>query len=175
VIDLRELEALEARWKEPGDSPLLPDAYGFQAFRIPDFLRLLAVAVMAVAPMRSFLDAGCGIGTKVLIARDMFGLDAAGIDVVPSYVEEAGRLGLGGMVALVDVREFGGYGEQDIVYCYGPFREPDAQAAFEKRLHAAMRPGSILIAVMPTLKPRGWECLFRVPWQGVWRKPTERG
>jgi len=170
TIGIREIAALEARWDEPGNAPLLEDAYGFQAFRIPDFLQLLYYAVTAEPAPRTFLDAGAGIGTKVILAREVFGLAAAGIDVVEEYLAEALRLGA--PVDEADAMTYEAYGQWDVVYHYGPYREPERQVEFERRLQSEMAPGAVLVAAMPSAKPAAWESLFRAPWQGVWRKPA---
>jgi hypothetical protein len=74
-------------------------------FNTPAFISLLAEA-LAEADVTSrtrrdlvFLDIGCGPGPKMLVARDLFGLDAHGFDRREEYVRAACSLGLDAKVA----------------------------------------------------------------------------
>ena len=88
----------------------------------PDYVALLAEAMPDVEGPR-FLEVGCGIGTRMLIAREMFGLDVSGIERVPEYVAQAKELGLS--VECTDALGWEGYGTFDVVWLNRPFRDPE--------------------------------------------------
>jgi trans-aconitate methyltransferase len=132
-----------------------PDVYfDWQPFPADRFTALLEGCLPAVpAGSRSFLDAGCGIGTKQLIAAG-YGLSTYGIDRVPEYLEQAHQLGVS--AELADARDYTGYGGYGVVYVNHPLRcDPgcDDEAVLEARIHELMAPGAVLIAVNYDLAP----------------------
>jgi len=169
-MNLDEIQQMEQEWNET--TPKLENAYGFQPFRMHDFRVMLMIAASNTKG-RKFLDAGCGIGSKVWVAQNEFGLDAYGIDIVDEYLSQAHSIGV--RAGFADIRDYQAFGEYDIIYYYGPFREYGEQAAFETRLHAEMKPGALLMTVLAAVKPYSWEQVFRRPWQGIWRKPDNGG
>jgi SAM-dependent methyltransferase len=114
----------------------------FMPFSIPAFLALLLEAIPG-APGNRFLDVGSGVGAKMLLARDICGLDVTGIEIVPEYIRQADSAGL--MTWQGDAAEFHGYGDHDLIWMYRPFRDPDAQAGLEKRIQDQMAPGAVLL------------------------------
>lgn len=185
LTDLREIEK---QWRtEPASSPQDPDYVRWMPYELSRFVMFLTDAV-AVATRGSaylghyFLDVGAGPGTKVLLARELFGLEAAGIEIVPEYVAAAHALGA--HVLQCDARTYEGYHTHDIVYLNRPVQDP----AFERRVMGLMRPGSVLITVNGMTRPphTEWEPvseeydvpdgLIRPPAleaiHGVWRKPA---
>jgi SAM-dependent methyltransferase len=122
---LRELDATEQAWRQHQVQYPRSDAVPWMPFPIPQFITLLADAVMAAPPSQGasgamfaaqgdyepygppkFLDVGCGPGTKIRLAEAMFGLRGYGIDIVPRFVAEAQAHGVKAMLA--DAFEFGG-------------------------------------------------------------------
>jgi SAM-dependent methyltransferase len=92
-------------------------------FPIPQFITLMADAIMAAPPSQGpgnfamrmddepygppkFLDVGCGPGTKVRLAEALFGVRGYGIDIVPRFVAEAQAHGVNARLA--DAFTFGG-------------------------------------------------------------------
>jgi trans-aconitate methyltransferase len=140
-------------------------------FPIPEFITLLAQAV-AEAPGEQFLEIGCGIGTRMMLAREIFGLDVTGIERVPEYVAECRRLALDAEEA--DAGHYNGYGKFDIIWFNRPFRDQSRQAALEKKVWAETRPGAVVMcANLEDPPPSSW-FIIEDDWEvrrGVWQKP----
>lgn len=162
VEAVRELERAPA----PLSSVGTPDCFGWGAYDLDVFARLLDVAIGA-APARTFLDAGCGIGTKCLLAASR-GLDAYGIDRVPAYAARAVQLGVNAEVA--DVRGWDRYGEFGIVYVSHPLKA-HAEAPFEAWLHGQMAPGAVLVTLRGCVAPAGWQPLVHESYRRTHSEP----
>lgn len=138
----------------------IPGAYPFIPFAVPRFIRLLQDAVPHVktAPRhyrgfkdityRSFLDIGCGRGSKVLIAQTVLneyksqGWVAHGIEINPRYVKDR--------LHTVDVKHADGltyanYADHDILYMYCPFQDVDLQVKLQQAAIDGAAPGAVII------------------------------
>tara|TARA_Y100000034_G_scaffold129783_1_gene186909 strand:+ start:443 stop:1054 length:612 start_codon:yes stop_codon:yes gene_type:complete len=91
---------------------------------------------------KKFLDIGCGIGTKVMLADVLF--DAHGLELNEEYLRVADLIGCRN-VWQADAMEYVEYGDYDILYFYAPFREDILQNRFERHVYQHMSPGTILI------------------------------
>jgi trans-aconitate methyltransferase len=165
-----DLDAIEWQWQE--DRPDLrqhPARFGWEPYPPAEFSRLLDAAV-AVAPARTFLDAGCGPGTKCLMAAAR-GLVAAGVELVPEYADAARACGVD--VTVCDVAEYDGYQAWGIVYVNCPYRREPDEICFETWLHGQLSPGAVLLAVNSRIVPGGWRAVVHEPgeWRGVYVKP----
>lgn len=151
-MDLAGIAGLEAAWVGRVTPP--PGCFGWEPYDPRLFAGLLAACLPHVpAGNRAFLDAGCGIGTKCLLAQRA-GLAAHGIDLVPEFLAEAARLGVS--AELADARAYGGYGSFGLVYVNHPLAcgpGCDDEAALEQRIHEAMAPGAVLLSVNCDLAP----------------------
>lgn len=181
---LRQLHALEQSWNAHKVHYPREDAVPFLPFPIPRFITMLADAVMA-APTRwsasaqehgavvpTFIDVGCGPGTKIRLAEQMFGLDGYGIDIVPAFVAEAQSCGV--KAGLIDAFEFNSYDAFDIVFANRPSTQQDE---LEKLICGAMRDGAVLMGANWRHQPAefGLEPVaveYGRPVCGVWRKPV---
>jgi hypothetical protein len=97
-----------------------------------------------------FLDVGCGVGLKVLVAAEMMAV-ADGLEYQPDLARAAGRMlrraGIdGARVVAADALTFDGFGGYDVIYFYKPIHTPDVLAEMEARIIAQARDGTILIA-----------------------------
>ncbi len=119
----------------------------------PDYVALLAEAMPDVEGPR-FLEVGCGIGTRMLIAREMFGLDVSGIERVPEYVAQAKELGLS--VECIDALGWEGYGTFDVVWLNRPFRDPEMELALEGQIWAEVEPGTVVLCANLQDRPPTW-------------------
>ena len=103
--------------------PLPLNQFLEQLFKARSILNPDWVSQRYAHPQPSFIDVGCGIGTKVLIARQ-FRLDYCGIEINKKYVEAARRL-LGDYTKKTilqgDARKHN-YSPYDIIYFYCPMR-----------------------------------------------------
>ncbi len=111
---------------------------------VAQFLVLLIEAI-AEAPGKGFLEVGCGPGTKMLLARELFGLDVTGFDRVPEYVDAARERGLN--AAECDAFDFAAYGKFDIVFFNRPFRDQQMQRDLERLVYGKIRRGAVVICM----------------------------
>ncbi len=142
-------------------------------FPLFEYVALLAEAMPVLEGSR-LLEVGCGIGTRMLIAQELFGLDVHGFDRVPEYVAQAGKLGLDATEA--DALTFGDYGNYDAVWFNRPFRDPVPQRELEARVWDAMAPGAVVIAAnLEAPPPQTWLMVLN-DWEvrrGIWWKPSD--
>lgn len=177
---LHELDATERAWNTRYVRYPRPDAVPMLPYPMPQFIALLAQAVMVAPPGPAgnghpgpsrFLDVGAGPGAKVRLAQAMFGLDAAGLDIVPEFGLEAASHGAD--VFLADAFEYREYDQHDIVFVNRP---STMMAELEKHVMDGMRPGAVLMSVNGRLDPgtQGWPLVtqeYGEPVVGCWIKP----
>lgn len=177
---LRQIHALETSWNTIKVSYPREDAVPFLPFPIPQFISMLTDAVMAATisvpgkdglPASTFLDVGCGIGTKVRLAEAMFGVRGFGIDIVPSFVAEARQSGVSS--AVIDAFDFSEYGQFDIIFANRP---STLQDDLEKLICGSMSRGAVLMAANWRHDPaefglEGVALEYGRPVCGVWRRP----
>lgn len=168
---ISEVMGDEARWLAQGDpkSPTTP----WMPFQPADFLAILFDCV-AEMPGPAFLDVGCGPGTKLRLAEQVYGLDPWGIEIDPVMAAEAGKHG---QVVCGDALKAapGAYGTWDLIWLYRPFRDRDLEQQLEARIMDEMKPGAVLAG-------GAWEtCPAELRWvpvvddwelrRGAWMKP----
>lgn len=152
-MTIEAIRVLEAAVVPPPADGFGFDRYGWAPYGLDDFLRLLDYAIR-VAPRASFVDIGCGIGTKCLAAQAR-GLSAYGIDCVPEYVRSARDNGVEAVI--VDARTWTGFSEFGIVYVSHPLRDPAAEGALERRVFRQMASGSVFMTLRGGAPvPRRW-------------------
>ena len=94
-----------------------------------------------------FLDIGCGVGTKVVLAERWF--SAFGLEINPGYARIARKVfnsSWGHRIIRGNALTFKRYAEFDILYFYCPLRNGSMEKAFEQRLAREAKPGAIVIA-----------------------------
>jgi SAM-dependent methyltransferase len=140
-----------------------------------DFIRLLAESMPAIQGPK-FLDVGCGPGTKMQAARALFGLNVAGLEIVPEMAQAAREAAL--RVAEVDARSWLGYGEADVIFMNRPIVPPER---LERHVMRLMKPGAVLISVNGVTRPSqaGWDVVSEEigpgPVKGIWARPEVKG
>jgi SAM-dependent methyltransferase len=167
-MTLAEIAALETAWQGriPPDDPA---CFGWEPYSPDAFAALLEDCLPRVpSGNRTFLDAGCGIGTKCVLAAQA-GLEAYGFDLVPEFLAEARQLGVACEQA--DARMFTRYGDFGLVYVNHPLVPGPGETALERRVHAAMAAGSVLMAVNYDIAPDWPEISRAGPWDAAWVKP----
>jgi SAM-dependent methyltransferase len=118
----------------------------------------------------SFFEAGCGIGTKLYLAKNKYGLQELGWEFQKDYLETCEQLGV--LAEYHDLRaEEPRWDAFDIVYIARPFKDDMAERTWEVAVQDAMRPGAVLIAAFAASKPYDWPCFYRRAWRGIWVKP----
>jgi SAM-dependent methyltransferase len=121
----------------------------------PDFVALLAEALPEAVTGDRFLEIGAGVGTRMMLAEAVFGLDVHGVERVPEYVKAARERGL--QVDEADALGWDGYGGYDIVFFNRVFADQDSQARLEQQVYAGMKPGAVVIAAnLLAPPPRTW-------------------
>lgn len=175
------LLTLEALWhmelaalvQEHGSVPD-PDLWRWSPLELTEFDRMLYVArAWAMSPSNSrlrFGEAGSGIGTKLYLARNYYGMDELGYEISDEYLA-ASRL-LEVRAEKCDLRtEVPPWDRFDIVYLSRPFKDDDREVEWERSVMEAMRPGAVLISAYAAVKPYAWKVCYRRPFRGVWVKP----
>lgn len=105
----------------------------------------LFLAGMARVDGYTFLDVGCGIGDKVMMAQAL-GFEAHGFDYWEPYIRVAEGL-QGKAVWLDDAFSFARYCEYDVVYSWRLCRDHDEQEALNQHITSQMRPGTFAFLV----------------------------
>lgn len=170
-------------------------AYEYIPLPLERFLMSLTAARAALPKNRtqapSFIDVGCGIGTKVLLAKQM-GFIAHGIEVNREYVRVARDLLVGHgprweapatiaehkanaakRVIHGDARKHD-YSPYDVIYFYCPrssFNQKNGsdEVALEERILSTAKPGAVILAHLAHHDELRWD-KSAYPYQG--KKPS---
>lgn len=131
--------------------------YAYHPLPMPEFLRGMA----ACGEPGSFLDLGCGIGTKMLVAY-LLGWQVSGVEWNPAYATLARLLVPEAEVEVGDVRDADPRGF-DVVYSYRLVVDLDAQQELNASIAGRMTRGSLFFCAGSD--PVGLEPVG----SGVWR------
>lgn len=135
---------LESQWRSsPAGRDDLKTYTPYMPFPWPDFIALTAEALPEVTGER-FLEIGCGIGTKMMLADVVFGLNAFGIERVPEFAAEAQQHGLA--VVTADALGWDQYGDFDLLFFNRVFSDGYKEAELERQVWAGMKSGAVVIA-----------------------------
>lgn len=95
-----------------------------------------------------FLDIGCGLGSKVLLASSLDGIQSFGLEVNEEYVKFAKNLVDGGDKKIItgNCITFKKYQDFEILHFYTPLSNQTLEVKFENRLYKQIVPGSVVIA-----------------------------
>ncbi len=168
---LTTVRQIERQWQKQVD---IGDESMFAGWMPSDVAQFLVLLVEAIteAPGNGFLEIGCGPGTKMMLARDLFGLDVTGFDRVPEFVVAAKEQGLN--VAQCDAFDFAAYPKFDIVFFNRPFRNRETQRDLEHLVYSKIRRGAVVIAMnLETQPPSSKYLVVTDDWEsrrGVWLK-----
>jgi SAM-dependent methyltransferase len=93
----------------------------------------------------TFLDVGCGIGTKLSLAKSYFG-NVRGVEVCEAYAQFANSKFLrSNTVEIVDGRYYDKYREVDVIYMYSPFQNHPLQIELELAAYRRAAFGTLFI------------------------------
>lgn len=164
----------DREWQKKAD---VPELYlPWMPADVAQYLVLL-IEAMVEAPGLRLLEVGCGPGTKMMLARDLFGhfgLRVSGFDRVPEYVEAAVKNGLDAQVC--DAFDFAAYNRYDIVFFNRPFRDRALERDLEKLVFSKVRRGAVVICMNLEDRPPQDRYLvvtdddFDATRRGVWLK-----
>lgn len=177
---ITDVQLLDRLWMRKAAGHDDPRSTPWMPFPLFDFIALVAEALPETAG-DAFLEIGCGPGTRMLVAHELYGLDCHGIDRVPAYAEQAGKLlpaGMPGVTAEVaDALGWDGYGKPDLIWFNRPFADPALQRRLEAQVWEDVKPGAVVIWANLEAPPPGswWPVLVEtgVP-RGIAQKPAAR-
>src|ERR1700722_2231215 len=109
-----------------------------------DFLAIMSDCV-ANARGKQFLDVGCGPGTKMTLAQQIFGLYPVGIEIDAEMAAVA-KGWFGASVYEDDALAFPAHRYEgfDIIWLYRPFKDSVKEDELERLIMHRMKPGAIL-------------------------------
>ena len=146
---------------------------GWMPFQMADFVAIM-IEVMREANGVTFCEVGSGIGTKMMIARELFGLSVIGVEYNKTLATISSQKHRG-PVWVGDALQYPfGYGNYDIVWMYRCFRDVELQDQLEQKIYKEMRSGAILAGAALQHAPEGWEIVvddFDMGNRGAWKKP----
>jgi SAM-dependent methyltransferase len=151
-----------------------PTYLPWMPFQIGEFTSFMT-EIVAEANGSWFLDIGCGIGTKMLLARELFGLDPHGIEVDIAMAKRASTKFPYAVICADALADFYAYTAADIIWMYRPFRNAELQDKLEAQVMESMKPGAILAGAKWQMDrpPKGWITVID-DWElkaGAWMKP----
>lgn len=191
MVDIDTLRQLEGYWHIQGIATEPETYFGWEPYDLDRFWQLLQACLPHIPTDRqSFVDIGCGIGTKCLLAENA-GLTTFGVERVTQYVTEAQKLGVQVWQGLA--QDFTQYDQYGLVYVNHPMvsgADNNSEALLENYIQSVMAPGSVLMSVNYDLAPgcphhaptiacseacggaSGWPEIARLDdWAAAWIKP----
>lgn len=94
----------------------------------------------------SFLDVGCGPGTKSILAMSVRGIGSTfGLEFDPTHIPMAEQFLGKDRVFNVDGTEWEGYGKFDIIYMYVPICDHTLQEKLQEQVIKHAKPGAIIL------------------------------
>lgn len=165
-------EADEDEWAfnlQGGDKIRLP----WMPFQMADFVAIMT-EVMRETDGVGFLEVGSGIGTKMMIAKYLFGLTTFGIEYDETLVTVSDQKKRGSVWRGDALHFYYGYSNYDIIWMYRCFRDEELQAQLEQKIYDEMKPGAIFAGAALQNPPKGWTTIVD-DWdmgnRGAWKKP----
>lgn len=171
---------------EHGKTPS-PDHWRWSPCDIHDFDRMLHIAwehFLDLHPSQyydihpiSFCELGSGIGTKLYLAKNKYGMNEIGFEFYQEYIDRADKLGVLSYQrdlsdwTKINLPIFAAY---DIIYNARPFKDDEFEGRWERLIMDSMRPGAVLIQAFKHTVPYNWPCLYRARFRGVWVKPPSQ-
>jgi SAM-dependent methyltransferase len=116
-----------------------------------DFYKILKKAIKLIGKgdcyNAKFLDAGCGVGITLGIAKSI-GFVTTGLELQDKSIKIAKNI-FGQTVIKADILKFKKYGDYDLIYFYCPFRGGGKQIEFEKIVADQIKVNAFVLA---------WDC-----------------
>ena len=142
-------------------------------FNLFDFAALLFESVPLIPDAGTFLVVGAGPGPEMIIARDVYGLDVAGIEILDELAAMGRDLGL--PVQTADADDWTGYEKFAAVWLNRPIRDREMERFLEDRIWREMADGAVaIVANTETRPPQDW-IICSDQWddlrRGAWVKP----
>ena len=166
---------LEQLYQERETTEPDPEMWRWSPLELSEFDRMLSAASQLLVGFHviKFCEAGCGIGTKLYLAKMYHGMQEVGYEISHDYLTKA--LALEVDARYMDLRtDSPDWSEFDIVYTARPFKEDSYEVDWERRVQDGMRPGAVLMMAYTASKPYSWPCYYRATFRGIWQKPMPR-
>ncbi len=157
------IDRLEAAWL-PAELSAHPEFHDYQSTPVDTFMQGLAVC-REHAPGGRWLEVGCGIGTKLILAHEM-GFRVHGLDNRAQYIAAAKFLCPEATLEVADARYYDRYGAFDVVFCYRPLIKEEATVALERWIVSRMAAGALLYLPYRNIQSLGWHLVS----EHVWRR-----
>lgn len=155
---LNRFEALLANdTKETVDKRHKKGEFSYIPLSMEEFTRQITVVegLLDSGHDRTFIDVGCGIGTKMIAANILLHCRVFGIEKDPKYVEAARKLlgtdgnyrfgSIPGTVIHSDALEHS-YEPYDVIYFYCPLFDDKLQVKLEQRIITTAKKGAFVMA-----------------------------
>ena len=139
----RYTSAIHKRNKSHPFIPYTPKVAVEQLLTAFDFL----VNEKNIYNKKHFLDAGCGIGNIMLLAKKV-GFISHGLEIDPALIRMAKKINSDVSCNIIkqNIMTYKNYDEYDVIYYFCPFACHKKQAKFEERVEDQMKIGALLIA-----------------------------
>ena len=151
---------------DPRDTPWMP-------FNLFDFAALLFEAVPLIPDTGRLLVVGAGPGPEMVIARDVYGMDVAGIEILEPLAALGRDAGL--PIQTADAGEWTGYEKYDAIWLNRPRRDRGLEAMLEARIWREMAEGAVAICANTEHPPPESWFIINDSWsdlrRGAWVKP----
>ncbi len=147
------IDALERAWF-PAVLPEHPEFYEYQSTPVDTFVVALQM-VRERARGNAYLEVGCGIGTKLVIAQH-FGFEVHAIEARAQYVATAQFLCPEATIKIADARHYDNYGAFDVIFCYRPLISDEGQAALDEFICGKAKSDAVLLYPYRNLTQYGW-------------------
>ena len=125
-----------------------PKAFPYIPFPNRDFIRALTLVKKHFPNALSFCDVGCGIGTKVALAR-AYGFKASGVELRKKYIKEAEKLYLEYRDSIKLFHQNAmdhNYSQYDVIYYYRPIPCDKLMRKLVSLIFDQMEAGSIVMS-----------------------------
>lgn len=177
-IALQELIAMEATYT---DTEPEGDVWRYRPYPLGKFAQMVEIARrkwdQTHSVMASFLEVGCGPGTKCVFAQEFLWVESTGFDTSSKYIEAAEALATARSVDcdffVEDAENFDEWNEFGIIFNNRVFRDLDRQAALDKTIYDGMEPGAFLLNGNQVTQPPGWELIYQDIACMLWQKTCQ--
>jgi len=174
-VAMQELIAMEATWT---DQEPEGDVWRYRLYPLGKFGQLLTMARRLWEEyhtiMASFLEVGCGPGTKCVFAQEFLWVESTGFDTSEKYINAAEELATARSVDceffIEDAEQYDLYNEHSIIFNNRVFRDLDRQAKLDQKIYEAMEPGTFLINGNQVTQPPGWRLIAQDVAAMLWQK-----
>lgn len=159
-------EQLDRDWMRKGtQTPEERKLYtSWMPFPLYAYLELLAEAFAHLARMSegppedldpAALEIGGGPGSRVMLARDIYGLNVRAIERDDEMAAAGRSLGLD--IETADALGWKGYGDYELIWFNRPMRDPGLQAELEAQVWDDMAPGTVVMCANLESPPPSWQ------------------